>query len=57
MKILKEPLNIDFYTTGQQMTDEDQKRVSDFIKGQKEKKSKSRRRRTISSKPNTAVAK
>ena len=39
MGLIKEPLNVDFYTTGQQITEEDQKRVSDYIKKRiKEKK-------------------
>ncbi len=40
MGLIKEPLNVDFYTTGQQMTKEDQNRVSDYIKKQKELKKK-----------------
>lgn len=40
MGLIKEPLNVDFYTTGQQMTEEDQKRVSEYIKKKKELKKK-----------------
>ena len=40
MGIVKEPNNVNFCTTGKQMTDADQKRVSDFIKKQKESKNK-----------------
>ena len=38
MGLIKEPLDVDFYVTGKEMTDDDQKRVSDFIKRQKSKK-------------------
>lgn len=38
MGLIKEPLNVDFYVTGKEMTTEDHKRVSDYIKSQKEKK-------------------
>jgi len=40
MGLIKEPLNVDFYFDGRQMTAEDQKRVSEFIKRKKERKSK-----------------
>lgn len=40
MGLIKEPLHVDFYTTGKQMTEEDQKRVSEYIKKQKEVKLK-----------------
>lgn len=40
MGIVKEPNSVDFYTTGKQMTDADQKRVSEYIKKQKEAKKK-----------------
>ena len=40
MGLIKEPLNVDFYTTGRQMSEEDQKRVSEYIKKQKELKEK-----------------
>ncbi len=49
MGLIKEPINVDFYTTGQQMTKEDQDRVSDYIKKQKElKKKKQLQRKTKS---------
>ena len=32
MGLINEPLDVDFYVTGNQMTDEDQKRVSDYLK-------------------------
>jgi hypothetical protein len=35
MGLVKEPLNVDFYFDGRQMTEEDQKRVSEFIARQK----------------------
>jgi hypothetical protein len=38
MGLIKEPIGVDFYVTGKEMTVEDQKRVSDYIKQQKEKK-------------------
>jgi hypothetical protein len=38
MGLIKEPLDVDFYVTGQEMTIEDQKRVSYHIKQQKDKK-------------------
>ena len=38
MGLVKEPLNVDFYFDGRQMTEEDQKRVSVFIAKQKERK-------------------
>jgi hypothetical protein len=38
MGLVKEPLGVDFYVTGKEMTVEDQKRVSDYIKQQKDKK-------------------
>ena len=40
MGLIKEPLNADFYTTGKQMTGEDQKRVSEYIKKKKQLKKK-----------------
>lgn len=40
MGLIKEPLNVDFYTTGKQMNEEDQKRVSEYIKKKKELKKK-----------------
>ncbi len=40
MGLIKEPLNVDFYTTGKQMTEEDQKRVSDYLKKKNEVKKK-----------------
>ena len=42
MRLIKEPLNVDFYFEGKQMTDDDQRRVSEFIalkKIQKRRKS------------------
>jgi len=38
MGLIKEPLGVDFYVTGKEMTAEDQKRVSDYIRQQKNKK-------------------
>lgn len=38
MGLVKEPLHVDFFFDGKQMTDEDQKRVSDYIHQQKDKK-------------------
>ena len=38
MGLIKEPLDVDFYLTGKEMTDDDQKRVSDYLKQQKGKK-------------------
>jgi len=38
MGLIKEPLDVDFYFSGKEMTDEDHKRVSDYIKQQKERK-------------------
>jgi hypothetical protein len=38
MALIKEPLNINFYFSGKEMTEENQNRVSDYIKQQKEKK-------------------
>jgi hypothetical protein len=35
MGLIQEPLNVDFYITGKQMIEEDQKRVSEFIREQK----------------------
>jgi len=35
MGLIKEPLDVDFYFTGKEMTAEDQKRVSDYIRKQK----------------------
>ncbi len=40
MGLIKEPINVNFYTTGKQMTDEDQKRVSEYL--QREKVNKKR---------------
>jgi hypothetical protein len=40
MGLIKEPPNIDFYTTGKQLTEGDQKRVSDYIKRKKALKKK-----------------
>ena len=40
MGLIKEPLNVDFYTTGKQMSEEDQKRVSAYIEKKKELKKK-----------------
>ena len=44
MGLIKEPLNVDFYTTGKQMTEEDQKRVSAYINRKKELKKKKQAR-------------
>jgi len=38
MGLIKEPLHVDFYVDGKQITDEDQKRVSAYISQQKDKK-------------------
>ena len=38
MGLIKEPLNIDFYFDGKQMSDDDQKRVSLYIIQQKQAK-------------------
>ena len=38
MGLIREPLNVDFYFQDRQMTDADQKKVSDFIAKEKEKK-------------------
>jgi hypothetical protein len=38
MGLIKEPLNVDFYFDGKQMTDDDQKRVSEYIIQQKASK-------------------
>ena len=38
MGLIKEPLNLDFYTDGKEMTDKDQKRVNDYIKRKKTRK-------------------
>jgi hypothetical protein len=38
MGLIKEPLEVDFYFTGKEMSEDDQKRVSDFIKQQKDRK-------------------
>ena len=43
MGLIKEPLDVDFYCDGRQMTDEDQKRVSDYIKMKNERKNKRNR--------------
>lgn len=44
MGLIKEPLEVDFYTTGQEMSDEDQKRVSEYIKKQKGLKKKKQKK-------------
>jgi hypothetical protein len=41
MELIREPLDVDFYFDCRQMSDEDQKRVTDFIK--KRKAAKKRR--------------
>ena len=38
MGLIKEPLDVDFYCSGKEMTEEDQKRVSAYIKQQADKK-------------------
>ncbi len=49
MGLIKEPLNVDFYFDGRQITDDDQKKVSAYIKQQKSaKKSISAKRRDVS---------
>jgi len=40
MTLIKEPIQIDFYFDGKEMTTQDQKRVSDFIAKKKTRKSK-----------------
>jgi hypothetical protein len=36
MGLIKEPLNVDFYVSGKEMTDEDHKRVSHYIRKQQD---------------------
>ncbi len=50
MGLIKEPLNVDFYFDGRQMTDEDHKRVSDFIAKEKEKKIRRQRVKSVAKK-------
>lgn len=38
MGLIKEPLHVDFYTTGKQMTEADQKRVTEYIRKKKKLK-------------------
>lgn len=47
MGLIKEPSHVDFYTTGKQMTEEDQKRVSEYIKKKKELKQKKQAKKQI----------
>ena len=48
MGLIKEPQHVDFYFNGKQMTDEGQKRISAYIKQQKDKKKiRSPKRRDI----------
>lgn len=39
MNLIKEPLEVDFYTSGNSLTNEDHKRVSDYIRKNKKVKS------------------
>ena len=55
MALIKEPLNVDFYVTGQEKTDEDQKRVSEYIKQQKAKKKITQVQKQGASEPTTAT--
>ena len=43
MQLVKEPLDVDFYCPGQQMIEEDHKRVSAFFKKNAGRKQRSRR--------------
>ena len=58
MGLIKEPLNVDFYFDDRQMTDEDQKRVSEFIakqKTQKQRRSRAKGARKSKHQPNETV--
>ena len=48
MGFIKEPLDVDFYVTGKEMTTEDQKRVSDYIRKQKARKTAANSKSKIS---------
>ena len=52
MGLIKEPLDVDFYFTGKEMTTEDQKRVSDYIRKQKVRKTQGNLKIKNSSKEN-----
>ena len=45
MGLIKELLDVDFYFNGKQMTDDDQKRVSEYIRQQKTMKKVTSKRR------------
>ena len=55
MGLIKEPLHVDFYTTGKQMTEEDQKRVTDYIRKEKELKKAKKAKQTKISTSNRKV--
>lgn len=55
MGLIKEPLNVDFYVTGQEMTDEDQKRVSEYLKQKKAKKKITQVKKQSASEPTTTT--
>ncbi len=56
MGLIKEPLHVDFYTTGKQMTEEDQNRVGEYIKREKElKKKKEARQNKKGTTPNKVL--
>ena len=52
MGLIREPLNVDFYCDGRQMTEDDHKRVSDFIKADKLKHSKKNLQKPTTQKSN-----
>ena len=52
MGLIKEPLDVDFYFTGKEMTIEDQKRVSDYIRKQKARKTQANLKTKNNSKEN-----
>jgi hypothetical protein len=47
MGLIEEPLNVDFYFDGRQMTNEDRKRVSELIVKQKELKQRRSRSKLV----------
>ncbi len=49
--MLKEPKNIDFYTTGRELTQEDFLRISEWIKKQKLKAARSKSKASKSKAP------
>lgn len=38
MGLIKEPIGVDFYTTGKEMSAEDQRRVSEYLRAKKARK-------------------